>query len=128
MTRTGRLPLAVLPLALTYLAVALNMTIASVALPTISTQFQASAEQLAWIVNATPMVSAAFILFAGAWSDRVGRKRMLLIGIVIFLVSALLSGMTNSVEILILLRALTGLGSALAMPSAMALTFDVTAG
>ena len=128
MTRTGRLPLAVLPLALTYLAVALNMTIASVALPTISTQFQASAEQLAWIVNATPMVSAAFILFAGAWSDRIGRKRMLIIGNVIFLVSAILSGMTDSVQTLILLRALTGLGSAMAMPAAMALTFDVTRG
>ncbi|HNE88231.1 MAG: MFS transporter [Candidatus Nanopelagicales bacterium] len=124
----GRLPLPVLPLSLTYLAVALNMTIASVALPTISTELSATADQLAWIVNATPMTSAAFILFAGAWSDRLGRKRMLLLGNVIFLVAALLSGMTNSVEILILLRALTGLGSALAMPSAMALTFDVTAG
>ena len=65
------------------------------------------------------MTSAAFILFAGAWSDRLGRRRMLLLGNVIFLVAALLSGMTNSVEIPILLRALTGLGSALAMPSAM---------
>ena len=123
-----RLPLPVLPLSLTYLAVALNMTIASVALPTISTELSATADQLAWIVNATPMTSAAFILFAGAWSDRLGRKRMLLLGNVIFLISALLSGMTNSVEILIMLRALTGLGSALAMPSAMALTFDVTRG
>ncbi len=128
MAKSSRLPLPVLPLSLTYLAVALNMTIASVALPTISTEFQASADQLAWIVNATPMTSAAFILFAGAWSDRLGRKRMLLLGNVIFLVSAILSGMAPNVEILILLRALTGVGSALAMPSAMALTFDVTAG
>lgn len=124
----SRLPLPVLPLALTYLAVALNMTIASVALPTISTEFQADASQLAWIVNATPMTSAALILFAGAWSDRIGRKRMLLLGNVIFLVSALLSGMAPNVETLILLRAMTGVGSALAMPSAMALTFDVTEG
>ena len=128
MPKSSRLPLPVLPLSLTYLAVALNMTIASVALPTISTEFQASADQLAWIVNATPMTSAALILFAGAWSDRLGRKRMLLLGNVIFLASAILSGMAPNVEILILLRALTGVGSALAMPSAMALTFDVTAG
>ena len=124
----ARLPLSVLPLSLTYLAIALNMTIASVALPTISTELQATADQLAWIVNATPMTSAALILFAGAWSDRVGRKRMLMIGNIVFLISAILSGMTNSVEILILLRALTGVGSALAMPAAMALTFDVTRG
>lgn len=128
MAKASRLPLPVLPLSLTYLAVALNMTIASVALPTISTEFQASADQLAWIVNATPMTSAALILFAGAWSDRLGRKRMLLLGNVIFLASAILSGLAPNVEILILLRALTGVGSALAMPSAMALTFDVTAG
>ncbi len=126
--KSTRLPLSVLPLALTYLAIALNMTIASVALPTISTELQATADQLAWIVNATPMTSAALILFAGAWSDRVGRKRMLMIGNIVFLISAILSGMTNSVEILILLRALTGVGSALAMPAAMALTFDVTRG
>lgn len=43
----GRLPLPVLPLSLTYLAVALNMTIASVALPTISTELSATADQLA---------------------------------------------------------------------------------
>lgn len=127
MTRS-RMPLAVLPLALTYLAVALNMTIASVALPTISTEFSANASQLAWIVNATPMTSAAFILFAGAWSDRLGRKRILVIGNLVFLVSAVLSGMAPTVETLILLRALTGFGSALAMPAAMALTFDVTQG
>lgn len=123
-----RLPLPVLPLALTYLAVALNMTIASVALPTLSTEFEADAAQLAWIVNATPMTSAALVLFAGAWSDRFGPKRLLLIGNVVFLVSALLSGLATTVDALIMLRALTGVGSALAMPAALALTFDVTHG
>ena len=123
--RTGRLPLPVLPLALTYLAVALNMTIASVALPTIST-VPGQCRTTGVDRQRHPMVSAAFILFAGAWSDRIGRKRMLIIGNVIFLVSAILSGMTDSVQTLILLRALTGLGSAMAMPAAMALTFDVT--
>lgn len=123
-----KLPFAVVPLALTYLAIAINMTIASIALPTISTEFEASAGELAWIVNVTPMVSAAFLLFAGTWSDRFGRKRMLMLGVCVFLVSAFLSGLAGSVEALILLRALTGLGSAIAMPAALALTFDVTSG
>jgi MFS family permease len=120
------LPLPVLPLALTYLAVALNMTIASVALPTISTDFKATAAQLAWILNVTPMTSAALIIFAGGWSDRFGHKRLLLIGNIVFLVSALLSGFAVNVESLILLRGLTGVGSALVMPSALALVFAVT--
>lgn len=122
------LPFAVVPLALTYLAIAVNMTIASVALPTISTEFAATAGQLAWVVGVTPMVSAAFLLFGGAWSDRFGRKRLLLIGVVVFLVAAVLSGFATTVEMLIALRALTGLGSALAMPAALALVFEVTSG
>ena len=123
----SRLPLAVLPLALTYTAAALNMTIATIALPTISTTFHASAATLAWIVNITPMSSAALILFAGAIGDRFGRKRLLLIGVSIFLVSTVLSAFASSPRELIALRAATGVGSAVAMPAALALTFDVVA-
>ena len=123
--RRARLPFAFWALVLTYLAVAVNMTVASVALPTISIDLQASTTELAWIVNATPLASAAFILFAGAWGDRFGRPLLLRLGLVVFLVSALLSSMATSPEQLIWLRGLTGLGSALVMPAALALTFDV---
>lgn len=123
-----RMPRPVIPLALTYLAVALNMTIATVALPTLSVEFTATADELVWIVNSTPMVAAATILIAGAVGDRIGRRRILVLGVVVFLLSAVLSGMVTSIGQLIALRGLTGLGSALAMPAAMALTFDVTDG
>ena len=122
------LPLALVPLALTYLAIAVNMTIAAIALPTISTEFAASASELAWVVGVTPMISAAFLLFGGSWSDRYGRKKLLQIGVVVFLIAAVLSGFAGSIEQLIALRALTGLGSALAMPAALALVFEVTTG
>ncbi len=124
-TSRSRLPLAFLPLALTYLAVALNMTVTSVALPTISVDLQASTSQLMWIVNITPMAAAALILFAGSWGDRFGRRRLLLAGISVFLVSATLSAFASSASQLVVLRALTGVGSALTMPAALALTFDV---
>lgn len=126
--RTAGLPFAVVPLALTYLAIAVNMTIATIALPTLSTEFAATAGELAWVVGVTPLVSAAFLLFGGAWSDRFGRKKMLLIGVAVFAAAALLSGFATDVETLIVLRGLTGLGSALAMPAALALVFDVTEG
>ena len=122
----GTLSMALIPLAITYLTVAMNMTIASVALPTISTEFAATSAQLAWIVNVTPMAAAALILFAGSWADRFGRKRILLVGVTIFLCAAVLSGFAQSADQLIALRAITGVGSALAMPTALALTFDVT--
>ena len=131
MTRAGSAPepsgltLAFAPLALTYLAVAMNMTVTSVVLPTISVDLEASTSALMWIVNITPMAAAALILFAGSWGDRFGRRRLLLTGIVVFLVSASLSAMATSPNQLIALRALTGLGSALTMPAALALTFDV---
>ncbi len=124
----ARLPLALLPLALTYLAVAMNMTIANVALPTISLDLSASAGQLKWVVNATPVTAGALILFAGALSDRVGHRRMLLTGIVVFILSAAATALVDNVEQLIALRALTGVGSALAMPSALALTFAIASG
>ena len=122
----GRLPVALIPLSMTYLAVAMNMTIATVALPTISTDVTATGAQLAWIVNATPMAAAALVLFAGSWADRLGRKRILQLGVTIFLLAAVLSAFARSADQLILLRAITGVGSALAMPTALALTFEVT--
>ncbi len=125
-TRRAAIPAALWPLALVYLVVAMNMTIASVALPTISTEFLASASQLAWVVNATPLAGATLILFAGGWGDRIGRKRLLLIGITVFVVAAVLSGTAANVDELIVLRALTGVGSALVLPAALALTFDIT--
>jgi MFS family permease len=123
--RRPSLPIAYWSLVLTYLAVAVNMTVASVALPTISLELQASTSELAWIVNATPLASAAFILFAGAWGNRFGRTLLLRVGLVVFIVSAVLSSMATDPAQLIALRGLTGLGSALAMPAALALTFDV---
>jgi MFS family permease len=119
--------LALWALVLTYLAVAVNMTVASVALPTISLELQATTSELAWIVNATPLASAAFILFAGAWGDRFGRTLLLRVGLLVFIVSAVLSSLATDATQLIVLRGLTGLGSALAMPAALALTFDVVA-
>lgn len=121
----GGIPLAFAPLAISYLAVAITMTVAIVALPTISVDLEVSAASLIWIINVTPVAAAALIFFGGSWSDRFGRRRIMLLGLVIFLVSATLSAFATSPEQLIALRALTGVGSALLMPPALALTFDV---
>ncbi|MCB0914526.1 MAG: MFS transporter [Actinobacteria bacterium] len=123
-----RLPVALLPLAVTYTAVAMNLTVANVALPAISLSFPATAAELTWVVNITPLVAAALILFAGEWGDRIGPRRLLITGLAVFLVAALLSGFATDITGLIIFRALTGVGSALAMPAALATTFDVTRG
>jgi DHA2 family multidrug resistance protein-like MFS transporter len=125
MTRAGRLPIAFLSLSLTYLAVNVNVSVTSIALPSIGTDLGASTAQLSWVYKITPLVSIGVMLFAGAWIDRFGRRRVLVIGLTIFLVSAVLSALTRDVTLLITMRAITGVGASLAMPAALALTFDV---
>lgn len=127
MTR-ARLPAALLPLSLTYLAVAMNLTVANVALPAISVDLDATATQLTWIVSSTPLVSAAFILFAGGISDRIGRRVAVLGGLTLFFVTALASGFATDPNQLIAMRGLTGVASAMAMPAALALVFSLTVG
>jgi MFS family permease len=121
----GRLPFAYVGLVLTYLAVSVNLSVTSVALPTIATDLGASTSQLSLIFGVTPLFSGGLMLFAGAWGDRFGRRVLLVSGLSVFLVSAILSATATDVNLLILYRALTGVGAALAMPAALALTFDV---
>lgn len=125
MTAPRRWALTYAGLALTYLAASVNLSVTSVALPSIATDLGATNSQLSWIFNVTPLASAGLMLFAGAWGDRYGRRRILVIGLVIFLASALLSAFAQDALQLIVFRALAGVGSALAMPPALALTFDV---
>ena len=125
MTRAGRLPFTFLGLCLAYLAVSVNLSITSIALPSIGEDLGASTDQLSWIFAITPLVSISVMLFAGAWGDRFGRRRILVIGLSIFLASAILSALARDVTALIALRAVTGIGSSLALPAALALTFDV---
>ena len=125
MVSGGRLPFAYVGLVLTYLVVSVNLSVTSVALPTIATDLGASTSQLSWIFGVTPLFSGGLMLFAGAWGDRFGRRLLLVSGLSVFLVSAVLSATATDVNLLILYRALTGVGPALAMPAALALTFDV---
>ena len=122
-----RLGMAFVPLALAYLAVAINMTVANIALPSISTSLNADNSDLAWIVNATPLASAAVILFAGGIGDRSGRKKILIFGIALFAASAILSAVVTSPGQLIAVRAVSGVATAFVMPAALALVFDVVA-
>jgi len=120
-----RLPLTYWGLVLTYLAVAVNLSVTSVALPTIGTQLPATTAQLSWIFNVTPLLSAGVVLLAGGWADRFGRRRVLVIGLLVFTAAAALSSLATDPAQLIVFRALTGVGSAMAMPTALALAYDV---
>jgi EmrB/QacA subfamily drug resistance transporter len=107
--------------------VVLDATIVNVALPSIQKDLGMSEANLQWIVNAYALVFGGFLLLGGRAGDLVGRKRVFLVGIVVFTLASLLNGLAPSSEFLIVFRGLQGLGAALIAPAALSIittTFD----
>ncbi len=111
--------LAVLCLSLV-LIVAGNSSL-NVALPTLVRDLGATQTELQWIVDAYALVFAGLLLPAGALGDRYGRKGALQVGLVIFMLGALLAAISSSPAQLIAFRALMGVGAAFVMPSTLSL-------
>src|SRR5207247_692883 len=93
--------------------VVLDATIVNVALPSIQKDLHLSEGNLQWIVNAYTLVFGGFLLLGGRLGDLLGRKRLFLIGLVVFTGASLLDGLAGSEGMLIAARALQGLGAAL---------------
>ncbi|WP_328612619.1 MFS transporter [Amycolatopsis sp. NBC_00355] len=104
-------------LSLGYFLVMLDTTIVTVALPALSPSL--SGQQ--WISNGYTLTFAAFLLTAGAWSDRHGARRIFCTGLLAFAALSLLSALSPSVPVLIALRALSGVAGALLVPSSLSL-------
>jgi EmrB/QacA subfamily drug resistance transporter len=101
--------------------VILDATIVNVALPSIQADLGMSDADLQWIVNAYTLVFGGFLLLGGRAGDLIGRKRVFLVGVVVFTVASLLNGLAPSSELLILFRGLQGLGGALIAPAALSI-------
>jgi EmrB/QacA subfamily drug resistance transporter len=101
--------------------VVLDATIVNVALPSIQKDLHLSEGSLQWIVNAYTLVFGGFLLLGGRAGDLLGRKRLFLIGLVIFTGASLLDGLSSSESMLIGSRALQGLGAALISPAALSI-------
>jgi EmrB/QacA subfamily drug resistance transporter len=101
--------------------VILDATIVNVALPSIQTDLEMSDGDLQWIVNSYTLVFGGFLLLGGRAGDLIGRKRVFLVGVVIFTVASLLNGLAPSSEALIVFRGVQGLGAALIAPAALSI-------
>jgi EmrB/QacA subfamily drug resistance transporter len=101
--------------------VILDATIVNVALPSIQKDLDLSEANLQWIINAYTLVFGGFLLLGGRAGDLLGRKRLFLIGLVIFTVASLLNGLAVNSGMLIGCRALQGLGAALISPAALSI-------
>jgi EmrB/QacA subfamily drug resistance transporter len=108
-------------LAVCLLTLGLDGTILNVALPTLATALGAGTDGLQWMVDAYILVFAGLLIPLGALGDRVGRKRLLIIGLVVFLGASVGAAYVTTAGALIAARALMGFGSAIMTPVATAI-------
>jgi EmrB/QacA subfamily drug resistance transporter len=93
----------------------------NVALPALQSGLHASGGQLLWVVNAYLLMLAALIPIGGSLGDVLGRRKMFAVGIVLFMLSSLICGLSPSIGFLIGARLVQGVGSALMIPGSLAI-------
>jgi EmrB/QacA subfamily drug resistance transporter len=103
----------------------LDGTIVNVALPSLAVDLGATTRQLQWIVDAYLLVFTGLLLAAGGLGDKYGRKRILILGLVVFGATSAFAGSVGSAESLIVGRALMGIGAALIFPATLAILTNV---
>ncbi len=108
-------------LVVSLLVVVLDNTILNIALPTIQRDLQASQGELVWAVDSYILAFASLLFTWGVLGDRWGRKRVLVIGLLIFGAASAFSAFAPSAGWLIALRAIMGLGGAAVMPTTLAI-------
>lgn len=100
---------------------ALDATVVGIALPTIGREFHAGLGALQWVVTAYTLTLAAFLLIGGTLGDRFGRKRVFSIGVAWFAIASMACGIAPDATVLIVTRALQGVGAALLVPGSLAI-------
>ncbi|TMJ38620.1 MAG: MFS transporter [Alphaproteobacteria bacterium] len=118
--RIPSVPWALAGLSLSMLLSSLGTSIANVALPTLAQVFSASFQEVQWIVLAYLLAITTLIVSVGRLGDIIGRRRLLLAGLVLFTVASGLSGIAPSLSMLIAARTAQGLGAAIMMALTMA--------
>ena len=118
-TRREWIGLAVI--ALPCLLYSMDLTVLNLAVPHLSADLKPSASQLLWIVDIYGFMVAGALLTMGTLGDRIGRRRLLMIGAVAFGAASILAAFSTSAEMLIAARALLGLAAATLAPSTLSL-------
>ncbi|WP_433449321.1 MFS transporter [Streptomyces sp. CA-142005] len=112
-------------LCVSLLLVALDATVLHVAVPAVTEDLKPSAIELLWIVDVYPLVCASLLILFGTLGDRVGRRRVLLLGYGLFGVASAVAALAQTAETLILARALLGVGGAMIMPATLSILRQV---
>lgn len=118
-TRSEWVGLAVL--ALPCVLYAMDLTVLNLAIPSLTTDLKPTAAQLLWIVDIYGFFAAGALLIMGALGDRIGRRRLLLMGSAAFAIVSLLAAFSKSAAMLIVARGLLGIAGATMAPSTLSL-------
>ncbi len=112
--------LALVVIVLVYIPVAIDATVLHVAAPTLSMTLGASGNELLWIIDIYSLVMAGMVLPMGALGDRIGFKRLLMLGSILFGLSSLGAAFSGSAGWLIAARATLAIGAAMIIPATLA--------
>jgi EmrB/QacA subfamily drug resistance transporter len=99
----------------------LDVSIVNVALPSIGRSLHFSETGLQWVITAYAITFGGFLLLGGRAGDILGRKRMFLIGVVLFSAASLVCGLSSSAGVLVAARAIQGLGAAVVSPATLSI-------
>ncbi|MCW3029326.1 MAG: transporter [Solirubrobacterales bacterium] len=113
--------LALLLLAMTQLVIVIDASIVNVALPSIGRALHFSRTDLSWAVNAYTLTFGGFLMLGGRMADLLGRRRMFMLGLVLFSAASLAGGVAQSEGWLIVARGVQGLGAAIVSPAALSI-------
>ena len=108
-------------LALAQFRVVLDISIVNVALPSMQRAFSLTNNSLQWIITAYSLAFGGFLLLGGRSADYFGRRRTFLIGITVFILASMGTGLSQSGTMVIIFRALQGLAAAFLSPSALSI-------
>lgn len=112
-------------LCVSLLLVAIDATVLHVAIPAVTESLRPGAVELLWIVDAYPLVCASLLILFGTLGDRVGRRRVLLLGYGLFGVASCMAAFASHASVLIAARALLGVGGAMIMPATLSILRQV---
>ncbi len=99
----------------------IDSSVVNVALPKMESELATTLPAMTWVINAYTLCMSALLLIGGAAADQVGRRRIFMIGISIFSIASIGCGIAPNVELLILARAIQGVGAALLIPCSLAI-------
>src|SRR2546423_11984301 len=99
----------------------LDVAIVNVALPSIETDLNVTETTVQWVLIAYAITFGGFLLLGGRMADLLGRKRIFIVGLVLFTIASLVCGLANNIGVLIGARAIQGIGAAIISPAALSI-------